>query len=69
MNDLKKGDLVRWKVEVRGERRVRPGHLGIVLEERAGLQWARYRVQWFTDNNNISNHPEAMLMKVEVRGE
>ena len=64
MGKFKVGDLVRWKAAFRGGR----PHLGIVLEERA-LQSARYRVQWFTDNNNIGNHPEAMLMKARVRGE
>ena len=64
MSNLKKGDLVRWKAAF-GER----PHLGIVLKERAGFHSARYRVQWFTDNNNIGNHPEAMLMKARVRGE
>ena len=63
MSKFKVGDLVRWKPA----KIVRP-HLGIVLEERALVE-ARYRVQWFTDNNNIGNHPEAMLMKARVRGE
>ena len=64
MSKFKVGDLVRWMGAIRGER----PHLGIVLEERASLQSARYRVQWFTDNNNIGNHPEAMLKKARVRG-
>ena len=64
MSKFKKGDLVRWKAALR----VDPEHLGIVLEERA-LAPARYKVQWFTDNNNIGNHPEAMLTKVEDEGE
>jgi len=63
VNKFKVGDLVRWKAAFRGER----PHLGMVLEDRAGLP-ARYRVQWFTDNNSIGNHPEAMLMKARVRG-
>ena len=63
MGKFKVGDLVRWKAAFRGER----PHLGMVLEERA-LHVARYRVQWFTDNNSIGNHPEAMLMKARVRG-
>ena len=65
MGKLKVGDLVRTKLRFRRGERL---HLGIVLEERAGLP-ARYRVQWFTDNNSIGNHPEAMLMKARVRGE
>ena len=64
MSKFKVGDLVRWKAAFRGER----PHLGIVLEDRAGFHSARYRVQWFTDNNNIGNHPEVMLMKARVRG-
>ena len=63
MGKFKVGDLVRWKAAFRGER----PHLGMVLKDRAGLP-ARYRVQWFTDNNSIGNHPEAMLMKARVRG-
>ncbi len=62
MGKFKVGDLVRWyDISIRLGR----PHLGIVMEERAGLP-ARYRVQWFTDNNNIGNHPEAMLMKARV---
>ena len=64
MSKFKVGDLVRWKAAFRVTR----PHLGIVLEERAGLPAARYKVQWFTDNNSIGNHPEAMLMKARVRG-
>jgi hypothetical protein len=59
---FKVGDLVRWKA-ARAER----PYLGIVLEERAHPV-GRYRVQWFTDNNSIGNHPEAILMKARVRG-
>ncbi len=62
MNKFKVGDLVRWKSATNAER----PHLGIVLVERLHH---RYKVQWFTDNNNIGTHPEAMLTKAEVRGE
>ena len=62
MNKFKVGDLVRWKSATNAER----PHLGIVLVERLHH---RYRVQWFTDDNKIGNHPEAMLTKAEVRGE
>ena len=62
MGKFKVGDLVRWKAAFGGQR----AHLGIVLEER--LYPTRYKVQWFTDNNSIGNHPEAMLMKARVRG-
>jgi len=62
VNKFKVGDLVRWKSATNAER----PHLGIVLVERLHH---RYKVQWFTDNNNIGTHPEAMLTKVEVGGE
>ena len=61
MNNLKKGDLVRWGALVRGER----PHLGIVVEERPHY---RYRVQWLTDNNRIGTHRVETLAKVEERG-
>ena len=64
MGKFKVGDLVRWKAAFRGER----PHLGIVLKDPVAWMHDRYRVQWFTDNNSIGNHPEAMLMKARVRG-
>jgi len=62
MTKFKVGDLVRWKAATNAER----PHLGIVLVERLHH---RYQVQWFTDDNKIGIHPEAMLTKAEVEGE
>ena len=60
MDNLKKGDLVRWvKLRILGP------HLGIVLEE---LPHYCYKVQWFTDNNRVGTHKVETLMKVEGRG-
>ena len=64
MNKFKVGDLVRLRLGFRGER----PHLGIVVEDLDELRLWRYKVQWFTDNNSISSHSPAALVKAKVRG-
>jgi len=65
MTKFKVGDLVRWKAATNAER----PHLGIVLKDPVAWMHDRFRVQWFTDNNNIGTHRAEALVKVEVQGE
>jgi len=60
VDDLNKGDLVRWRAFYSGQR-----HRGIVREV-CGPD--RILIQWFTDDNEIGSHRRNDLIKMEGRG-
>ena len=60
MDDLNKGDLVRWRSYI-----IEKPHRGIVREV-CGQD--RYLVQWFTDDNEVGSHRRDDLIKMEGRG-
>jgi hypothetical protein len=63
VDDLKKGDLVRWWHI--GGRNILERDRGIVLEEsRCG---AGYRVQWF--GGGVGEHYRSELVKIEVESD
>ncbi len=61
MDDLNKGDLVRWRSTYFSEK----PHRGIVREV-CGQD--RFLVQWFTDDNEVGSHRRNDLIKMEGRG-